>query len=290
MAFSKELVKNTLKVTVSSDGKLVKEYMRAYLCKSDTELTNDEVGSAIGILPGAPHPDWNAARVRDINIDRRLTIEPYCAWDATFQYSTEATVPENSSSTDPELRRVNRSMSPTNQQRFITKDKHKKLITDKAGSPFDGGVPVTDFMGALNFERNEAHTGFNMQTALALSGHLNSTPFMGYAAGTLMLEVTATERWEGGYHFWATRYTMNYDKDGWQPRPLNAGLYQKIDGVRVVIDEEDSDGKPRPAKEPQPLDIDGHVIPVADRPDACIFLEVEHYDEMEFADLNLPVS
>lgn len=297
MAFSKQLEKDSLKITVSSDGKLIKVYSREYHCKNETELTLDQVGDEVGILPGAPHPDWEAARANDISIDRNMTREPYCSWKAKYNYSTEGVVPADSGSTAPEDRRVNRSIGTTQQQRFITSDKNGVLITDAAGSPYDGGVPVTDYMGTFQWERDEPHTGFNMAQSQALSGKLNSATYMGHPPRTLLLEVVSREKWEGGYHFWTTTYTMTYNKGGWQPRPLNAGLYQRVAGKRVRITEEDSEGKRVPTQEPQPLwpstNISppaGSVIALASRPAACNFLDIEHHDEFDFADLGLPTT
>ncbi len=290
MAFTNELQKDSLKITVTSEGKLVKEYLREYLCKNDTELTLDEVGANVGIVPGAPHPDWEAARAKEISIDRNLTREPYCSWLAKYSYSTEGVVPADSGSTAPEDRRVVRTIGTSQQQRFIMKNRDGSLIVDTAGSPFDGGIPVTDYMGTFTWERDEPHTGFNLEQAHALSGKTNLTEFMGKDPGTLMLEVTSREKWEGGFHFWTTTYSMVYDKDGWNPRPLNAGLCQIVGGRRERIQEEDANKNKMPTQEPQPLDALGAVIPVESRPDACIFIETDHYEPIEFADLELPTT
>lgn len=286
MTFSFESVKQDMDVSVNSDGRLVKKYVDTYLAKSTTELTRDQVASGIGVLPGAPHPNWSFATCNNIKISRRPTRAPHCAWDATYSYATDAVVPSDTASTDPTLRRVNRTTGHTQQQRFIIKDKTGVLITDAAGSPFDGGVPVTDWLGTITWRRDETHSSTSQSQAVQLTGKLNSTTFMGCAAETLMLDVTGEEKWEGSYHFWTFTYTMTYDKDGWQPAPANAGLWKKVSGKRVRITEGDGTD----AQQPQPLTTGGDVVPVASRPSACNFIDVDHYNTMDFADLSLPTT
>lgn len=287
MAFSYGLEVDTMKLTVGQDARLVKKYHRVYLANSDVEMTLDEVAAAIGILPGSGHIDWSFATCNEIGVDRLTSREPFCWWRVTYDWATNAVVPEDNADTSPTLRRVMRSTNNTQQQRFIIKDKNGVLITDAAGSPFDGGVPVTDYMGSMVFERDEDHDASKMSQAVLLTGKLNSVTFMGCAPGTLMLEVVGKEKWEGDYHFWTFTYTMHYDKDGHQPHPLNAGLYQKVGTQRVRILEDDG----KPSQEPQPLTaFSGTVVPVANRPALCNFITVDHYNSFDFASLGLPTT
>lgn len=286
MTFSFQSVKQDMDASVNSDGRFVKKYVDTYLAKSTTELTRDQVASSIGILPGAPHPDWEFATCNNIKISRRPTRAPHCAWDATYSYATDAVVPEDDGDTDPELRRVKRRTGTSTQQRFIIRDRNNEMILDAAGSPFDGGVPVTVYLGTLVFERDETHNSSKMSQAALLSGKLNSTTFMGCAPETLLLDVTGEENWEGAYHFWTFTYTMTYDKDGWQPAPANAGLYQLTSGQRVRITE--SDGSD--TQQPQPLTALGNVVPEASRPAACNFIDVDFYPTFNFATLGLPTT
>lgn len=278
----------TLNISVNSDGKLVKKYHTRYLAGSDVDLTNDEVFAAIGILPGAPHYIWTNATCNDMKCETILSREPSRWWYVDYDHSTDATVPNDDADTDPALRRVNRSVSSSEQQIFIFQDEDGILILDAAGTPVDGGVPVTDFMGTITWERDETHTSTSMSQAAVLSGKTNLTTFMGCAPNTLMLTVTSKEKWEGNYHFWTFTYTMTYKKDGWQPAPANAGLWQiGYGGERERIKEPGDDSY---TQEPQPLYADGTVIPVASRPGACNFLNVLHYPRLEFADLALPTT
>lgn len=286
MAFSFELKTDTAKFSVNSDGKFIKTYNRMYLCKNETELTIDQVCANVGILPGAPFVNWSPATCHLIDPVRLPTVEPHCAWEVSYEWSTDAVVPQDSADTAPENRRVKRRTGTSTQQRFILRDRLNKMILDAAGSPYDGGVPVTVYLGTLVFERDETHNSSKMSQAALLSGKLNSTTFMGCAPETLLLEVTGEEKYEGAYHFWTFVYTMTYDKDGWQPQPANAGLYQLVSGQRTRIEENDGTA----TVQPQPLTVSGTVIPEASRPAACNFIDVDFYPTFNFATLGLPTT
>lgn len=287
MSFSTELIADDATATLNSDGRLIKTYHRQHRSKADTALTIDQVHASIGVLPGAPHPSWPFATCRSIRTVRQSSLPPYCQWITDYDYSTEATAPTDGaqSDTDPTVRRVLRKTGTTQQQRFIIKDRLGVMITDAAGSPFDGGVPVTDYLGTLVFTRDEVHSSTSMSQAVVLSGKMNSDVYMGCAIGTLMLDVAGEEKWEGSYHFWTFTYSMVYDKDGWQPKPANAGLYELVAGVRKRITEAGE-----PTQEPQPLSVGGVVVAVASRPASCNFITVDHYNTLSFASLGLPTD
>lgn len=293
MAFTIERLPVTAHYTVDQNGKFVKRYTTPYLVKSDsvTENTEDEVFAALNVQPGAPYANWAAARANDFNCTKKLTRPPHQAWDVSIGYSTDGVVPEDGGaggigSTDPVDFRVRRRLGISEQQRFIIKDKNGLLIVDAAGSPYDGGVPITDYWGWMEFVRNEPHSTDKMAQSVLYSGKLNSVTFMGCAPETLMLVCTGDEKYEGGYHFWTFTYTMTYNKEGWQPQPLNAGLWYLLAGVRTRITEGDGTN----TLEPQPLTALGAVVPVASRPAGCTFRDIDYYNTFDFADLNLPTT
>jgi len=293
MAFVKNLKSDEMELTADKDGKLIKTYRRTYLCENETELTNDEVATNVGILPGAPHPTFSVATARKISVKRRETREPDCAWDHSVEYSTDATVPESNTSHAPDARRVKRKISPAVQTENVFEDKNGDLITDAAGTPFDGGVSVDVRRGVLTFERDVLHADFDMAASFKISGKVNSTTWAGAAPGTVMVDLSAEEKWEGSYHFWTESWTFSYKEKGWNPRPANAGLYEIHDGKRRRIKE--ADGKdtqqvqplyPKASTSPE----GGSVIPVANRPADCNYIEVEYHDEMDFATFGLPLT
>lgn len=302
MGFSFALQSERGQDTVDSDGRFVKSYSKTYLVKSDSATYNtlDEAKAGLGVLPGAPDPYWSAAKAVAISAVRLPTIPPHQMWEITVEYSTAAVVPESTTSTDPVDWRVKRRTGTAQQQRFIVKNRLGVLIVDGAGSPFEGGVPVTDYLGTMIFERNETHSTSSMSQAAILSGKINSATFMGCAAGTLMLDVTGEEKYEGGYHFWTFTYTMTYDKEGWQPKPANAGLYQNVGFAAIPRRARILEADRTPVQEPQPLypaydgvtltPLPGSVIPVANRPADCNFITVDHYITFNFTTLGLPTT
>jgi len=286
MAFTFAITADTTNVDVSPVGKITRTHNRTYLAKSNSIsfVSSYEVAVALGLNAGDPHPADSYALVRKINPVRKMTRTPYQAWDVDVEWSTETD--EEQLSADPMDRRVIRSESTSDQTRYITKDRNGKMIQDTAGSPFDGGIPVNVKLASMVFTRNELHDAeYYVGKANTLSGYLNSTPFAGAAAETLLLDVQATETFEGNYHYWVVTYTMTHDPAGWQPSPLNAGMFKLVSGKRVRITENGA-----PSNEPTPLDAAGAVVPVANRPDSCIFVEVDYYDTMDFSLLGLPVN
>lgn len=286
MAITFELQSDVSNHTVNDVGKIVRNHTRTLLAKSDSAVfvSSYDVAVATGLVPGDVHPSDEYATIRKINPVRRKTIPPNQAWDVTVEWSTETT--EVDIEENPVNRRVKRSESTTDQQRYIIRDKNGKLILTSAKRPFDGGVPTTVKLGTITFERNEQHgAGYYVGKAITLSGKLNSLPFMGADAETLMLNVDAKETWEGIWHYWAVTYSFVHEPLGWQPRPINADFYELISGEHVRIRENGND-----ATEPVPLDSSGRVIPIASRPDACIFVEVEWFDTFDFNSLGLPLS
>lgn len=285
MAFTWSITADTTSVDVSPVGKITRTHSRTYLMKSDstTFVSSYEAAVALGLNAGDAHPADPYALLRKINPTRRMTRIPQ-AWDISVEWSTETT--ETQLAENPMDRKVIRSESTSDQERYITKDRNGKMIQDTAGSPFDGGIPVNVKLATMVFTRNEAHdTTYYVGKANTLSGYINSTAFAGAAAGTLMLNVQATETFEEQYHYWVVTYTMTHDPLGWQPSPLNAGMYKLLNGKRVRILENGA-----PSSEPCPLDAAGAIVPVYSRPDSCIFVDVDYYETYDFSLLGLPIN
>lgn len=286
MTVSFELQTDVSVHTVNDVGRVVRTHTRTLLARSasDSFVSSYAVAVATGLVPGDVHPADQYATIRKINPVRRKTLPPNQLWDVTIEWSTETT--EVDIEENPVNRKVKRSESTTDQQRYIIRDKNGKVILTSAKRPFDGGIPTTVKLGTITFERNEQHgVEYYVGKAIDLSGRINSLPFMGAAAGTLMLHVDAKETWEGTWHYWAVTYTFVHEPLGWQPRPINADFYELVNGKHVRIRENGND-----ATEPVPLDSSGRVIPIAARPDACIFVQVDWFETMNFNSLNLPLS
>ena len=282
---------------VESDGRVTRTYGRTYLYKADATdwLTETNIFSDIGIYPGSPyqHDPFATALEGEITHGVGMTKPPHFACHVKFQWSTHAPLPA-ANNTDPVSMRTIWTLRPTIQSRYIVKDRFNKMIVNTAGQPFDGGIPVDVRLGTAIARKNRPGAGYDMNAVLAHSGKLNSTPFLGAAAKTVQVDIEAEEKYEGGYHFWAETYTFAYDPLGWQPKPMNAGFYERslvsANKLRRIVDgdlSDDADDPTAKVQEPEPLDDTGHIVPIAGRPDACIFVTVDYYETLNFNTFNL---
>ena len=288
MAFQSHLIEDSGGYEVSSDGRLVKTYKRKYRCSNPgAYLTLDLVAVTLGAVPGSVHPDYPAAQAKKISIDRMFHQTPYYDWEVGIDYSTDTVkFAEN-----PMDRPVKRRVFTTETQRSIFKDRNGNMILDAAGCPFDGGVQVNHHQPTIVWQRNEDNASFDLAGFLSLSGSINSDTFAGCAPETLLLVATADETFENSYQYWACTYTIIYNDLGWQPQPVNAGLYER-DGSGGLRRIETEDGQP--AQDPQPLyaassGTPGKVIPLSGRPASCNFIKVDHASAIGFSSLSLPL-
>ncbi|WP_010584447.1 hypothetical protein [Schlesneria paludicola] len=282
MSFTPQLIEESGAYEVSSEGRLIKTYKRKYRCSNTGGfLTLDEAVIALGIIPGTPHPHYPNALARKITNERLFHQDPYYDWEIGIDYTTD--MPKFAE--NPMERPVKRRVFTTETQRSIFKDRNGTLILDSAGCPFDGGVQVNHHQPTIVWQRNESDDTFDLSRFLSLSGSVNSDSFAGCDPETLLLVATSDETFENTYHYWSSTYTIIYNDLGWQPQPVNAGLWQR-DGsnlTRIMLDGE-------PAQDPQPLYASsGKVIPLSGRPADCNFIKVDHARKIAFSGLALPI-
>ncbi len=284
---------------VQQDGRCVSRYMRKYLLVGTGEYvfaSEPTVAAIVGITRGAPlSDDPNAicysAQV-EIGEKTRLGAGVQVR-HVTYMFSTDAALPEEDDD-DPTTRRTIWSISPTIQSTYLIRDRNGDVILDSAAQPFDGGVPADVRLGTVTATRNLDAAGYDRAAVLANSGKLNSVTWEGGEPGTVQVDISAQEVYQGAFHFWAETYTFNYNPLGWQPQPLNAGFYARTaaDGIPLRILNSDIGDtviatKDDECPEPQPLDADGVIVPYNQRPANCTFQTVDYFAEMDFADFNL---
>ena len=280
MTITNECLKRTARVTLSDEGKIGREYNEQRLVKSTVELSEYALGTQLGYLLGSGYPTDYRARLVDYSIDRHMTKAPNCAWDVSLRYSTLAP-PTVNNSDDPTQQRVKRSWQTSEHTMYTFKDRNGKMIKNSAKQPFDGGVPVTLELPTLVYERNEST--FNGTWATQWSNSINQYTYSGASPKTLKLKISATEQFEGDYHFWSVRYEMAYLPIGWQPQPLNAGLTQLVSDNLVAC----YDSNKVEVSSPVPLDSAGKQIEQASLPDAAYFIEVDWFPQTNFSGLGL---
>ena len=296
MAFSVQwLVDGPNTSKIDSSGQIITKYKRTYLYRTDAASppTDAQITTDVGIFPGSPHPDDSSATCQRVEISHGVgpTKCPHFARHVAVEWSTAAPYP-NTVSTDPTTMRTTWSIGATIQSRYIVQDRNGSMILNAAGQPFDGGIPVAVRLGTAVARRNITAAGYNKNTVLALSGKLNSTSFLGGAAKTVQVDVSAEEKYEGGYHFWTETYTFAYDPEGWQPKPMNAGFFQIVGGVLERIRNRDVHPSTTVdpeglVQEPEPLLESGAIVPLASRPASCNFIEVDAYATTNFNSLGL---
>lgn len=301
MAWAIGLVDFSGKSEVQSDGRCVASYMRKYLVRTDAAVMQPEsvVAAAVGITRGSPIASDPNAICNSVEITPGPvpTRPPFLAYFATYQFSTATVAPEDDDD-DPTTSRTLWSISPQIQSRYVIRDRNGKLIVNTAKQPFDGGIPMDVRLGSATATRRKDAAGYDRSTVLANSGKLNSVTFMGGAPGTVQVDISASERYEGAFHFWEETYTFAYDPQGWQPKPISAGFFQRLsidpmspnyDKLKRIINSDigDTNDPTAGVQEPEPLNAAGVIVPIADRPDACVFVTVELFDEMDFEDFGL---
>lgn len=276
--------------TVQNDGRCVSDYMMQFLARTDslTFPSPQEIAAAVGVTRGSPFATDPRAICYDVEIGPGpvRTRPPFLAFLVTAKWATNAPLPA-ADDDDPTSMRTIWSISPLIQSRYIIKDKSKKLIVNTAGQPYDGGIPVDVRLGCVKARRNRDAAGYDKDQVLALCGRVNSVTYLGGAPGTVQVDVTANERYEGSHHFWEEEYTFSYDPLGWQPRPPSAGFFQRAsagsnDLKRILNEDINDDNDPTaPVQEPEPLTDKGLLAPISGRPDNCAFVEVDYFEEID---------
>lgn len=225
--------------TVEQSGRIVSKYTRTYLYKttSTTRPTEEAILLDVAIQPGSPFPNDPNATCQSVEIGpvSERTRTPNLAYIIKIEWATNAPVP-NVVSTDPATTRTIWTLGSTIQSQYIIEDRQGVMILNAAGQPFDGGVPVDMRFGKATATRNITAIGYDQDAIVAMSGKLNLYTFLGGSPGTVQVDVEASEKYEGDYHFWEERYTFNHKPTGWQPRPMNAGFFQRTDDVTYDCD------------------------------------------------------
>jgi len=284
---------------VQQDGRCVSRYTRKYLVRTDaaTFQTESQVATAVGINRGsALAADPNAiCHKATVGPGPAMTRAPYLAYFATYEWATNATLPDTVND-DPTTRRTLTSISPTIQSTYITDymdGTTRTVILDSAGQPFDGGIPVDVRMGTVTKTRNKDAAGYNQNNVLANCGKLNSVTYLGGLPGTVQVDISSSETYEGAFHFWKETFTFNYKRSGWQPKPLQAGFYHLVGGEpeRILNSDIKPGGDSNECPEPQPLDDNGVIVsptPANTRPTRCKFkTDIVYFESMDFSTFSL---
>lgn len=266
--------------TTNNQGKIVRNYSHKRLIVTDTLMNSVDLFNAAGYVLGQRFSNDQWAVLTSWS--PTITVEDgKYKWDLDLEYSTEGT-PSYANSIDPTRSRIIRTWQTQEQTLYIVRDRNFNLIVNAANQPYDGGIPVSIELPTLTYDFNQFN--FSGVTATGISNSLNSDTFSGAGPETLRLKITAKETYEGQYQYWVMRYEMAYFPLGWQPQPVNAGLYQLVSGQLTRCKDRDQ----QDATSPMPLDANGLQIPIANLPDAAFVNKIEYFNTTAFGSLGMP--
>ena len=285
----------------------VRRHKVTYLVKTDDPtdtsaliVTNATIGLPVQYVTKHPH-DATAIAVECDSCERDAA-DPN-TWYATYSFDN-ATLDRNSSNDgDPADFEPIFDWSTETRTRLITKDIDGKTILNAAGDPREP-IEIEDDLPVLVYERPEITISFGW--IYQMNNSVNSDNFYGAAPGTLRVKVTPKLMFRNLQRYWMVKYCFRYRPEGWQPKPLEAGLRQLVDSseevtpptdpptfvkVKVACTETgnavyDSD----PVTSPVALDEDGKQIPPADLhadPTLAVYTEIKGYRALAYASLGL---
>ena len=296
MTWAVGLLSRKGKSAVESDGRCVTNYIYTYIARTTGSFPScAAVSAAVGVTRGSPCPEDSNAIAKSVSVDdwTQPTRQPFLAFTVAVEYATNAPLPD-ADDDNPITRRTLWGGGTQVQQRHITEDKDGVLIVDAAGQPFDGGIGVNERTAVHRFTRNVDASGYDRDEMMANNDKLNDVPFLGYDEETLQLEFGAEEVYEGAWHFYRETYAFFYNPLGWQPSAVDAGFYCRdvVDGpVHRITNQDLGDTNPltkdNECPTPQPLDANGVIIPIPDRPADCRFVGATHFETMDFNDFGL---
>ena len=277
---SNQWVSEKASFSTNNQGKIVRNYNHKRLVVTDSLMNSVELWNQLGYTLGQTYSndDWAVLTNWDASID---VSSGKFKWDIDLQFSTEGT-PTFENSIDPTKQRIVRTWQTVEQTMYIVRDREKAMIVNTANQPYDGGIPVTIELPTLTYEFNQFN--FSGSTGTQYANSLNSDTFSGAEPETLKLKIGAKETYEGQYRFWAMRYEMSYFPFGWQPQPINAGLYQLVSGKLTRCKDRDN----QDATSPMPLDHNGKQIAIASLPDAAFVNKIDFYPTMPYGNLGMP--
>lgn len=266
---------------VNGGTKIVRTYSEAY--RVETDSVNDGpyvVGSAAGLpLLGSPHFEDPYATCRKLSPKRENGNK--FTWIVTAEFSTETPDPSENEE-NPVLKPIIRGKRSNKVDLPLVVDLNGDLVLNTAGNQPTTPVMVQRSYGIYTFQKN--YSSFNDTFADAIEDAVNSQSFLGKPAGTIRCnDISASEKYEGQFHYWEVTFEFEYNAQGWQPVMLNDGFSQLVSGSL----ERCLDGNGEPVTEPVPLDINGAQISAASLPGAAISREWVGYEEYDFNLLGL---
>lgn len=115
-------------------------------------------------------------------------------------------------------------------QKPVWQDVSGHPVTNSANDPFDPPLEIDKSRPVFRITRN--FVDFDPSIAGAYKDAVNSDTFLGYSAGKVCLKgLRAKLKIQNGYTFWEVSAEFVIDHEGWNLRPVDAGMRDKDDNV-----------------------------------------------------------
>ena len=151
-------------------------------------------------------------------------------WDVTATFSSEVdeSQQKESESQDPQEWVPIYETKFERLQEIVTKDFNGVAVANSAGQPFENGLIRARFIPIWEFFQFESPS-ISDETIIDRNEVVNSVPFKGRAAGTLLCTVMSSVI---GFYYGRkrrlTRYSLRYDKRNWKHKRLDVGTVYKV--------------------------------------------------------------
>lgn len=257
-------------------------YSRSFLVKATKDLGSKSVREGVGVAIGATYSFGSEADsgafANDVTVTCSKASKSYYYWDATVEYGP----------IDPSVRPLN----PLDEQprvtwgwaqfqEAVTQDRDGNPILNTAFDPFDPPISKDQSRPILGLVRNEAN--FDQDLADSLRDTVNDASWWGAAAGKVKLRSISANRTynaDAGGWYWEVSYEFQFNRDGWNSKPLNAG-FRQLNAAGDAQEQIYRDGNP--VSSPVPLGTDGRALSPSGTP---IFMDFPVYSESDFSLLN----
>ncbi len=249
---------------------------RTFIIESSTALTEQTV-LALGPGIGAKHPRLSGLYATSKSC--KPTRKDLKAWQLTVNYQS---VPANVQyEENPLARPPVVTWSSVSYEEEIYKDIAGKTILNSAGDYFDPPIRVARSRWQVSYKRNRA---WIPTWILDYTDAINSDQFTiggltvprGYAKLD-RIEIGPMQI-ENGVTYYEVSYTFTLQKESWQPKILDQGLYEKVGGVRRRIRVSGE-----PVSEPVLLDGTGQALANPAPENAVYLTQYKAYRELPFA-------